>query len=759
MRCGGLIIGMIVVALYGGSGFAADAPPRRGIATAPVLVKADELQYDEQLGLTIAKGNVELDQANQILLADAVTYSQPNDTVTASGHVALLQPSGDVMFADYVELSDQMRDGFIKDIRLLLSDRSRLAGNTARRVAGVRTDIKRAVYSPCELCKEDPSRPPVWQIKAETVVHDKDLQLIEYYDATMEIDGIPVAYSPYFSHPDPSVKRASGFLAPVIGYGNTLGFHTTIPYYWAIAPDRDVTFRPLLTTGAGVALDTEYRQRFSNGVTIDNASLEAGGERVSSRPNGLGPPTGPVRWDVLGSGLWDVTDAWRAGYQVQRESDQTYMLRYHFPQLQQSVPATSYISPTNDLTTRAYAEYFGSNHYGNFDAESYQSLNPSFGDSIEPVVAPSLSYEWWTEPDNIGGRWQFAGSALNLLHRTGPEVRRLSAQGGWTLPFNGLIGDKFDFIANLRADGYSSDHVALTPNFVSVVNAFGQAIALPSNVNTTSAIAGRVFPQVELKWRYPWVRSDGGGSALIEPEAAFVASPKGENPARIPNEDSQGFEFDEMSLFVPNRLPGFDRVDSGRRVDYGIHGELNGPAYGNWETLIGQSYAFEQSNFFQPGSGLSTRLSDVVGRIAFTPNKTLDLVYRWRVDSHDFSLRREEMTAKMGPESLNGSFSLIDFRPIVGSTTIPAGEEIAATVTAELTRYWSVSASDTRALANGGQTVASDVALTYRDDCIAVIGSVVQSGISVGDVHPGVSVVLTLVFKNLGQVGERVLSE
>ncbi len=214
------------------AGRAADQPSRaRPVSNAPVLFNANEVQYDQDLGLIVAKGAVELDQGTQILLADAVTYNQRTDTVTASGHVSLLQPSGDITFADFAELRDDMRDGFIKDIRLLLSDRSRLAGNTARRVNGTRTEIRRAVYSPCELCKDDPTKPPVWQIKAETAIHDKELQIVEYRDAVMEIDGVPVLWSPYFSHPDPSVKRASGFLPPppatAIGSGRTRRFPIT----------------------------------------------------------------------------------------------------------------------------------------------------------------------------------------------------------------------------------------------------------------------------------------------------------------------------------------------------------------------------------------------------------------------------------------------------------------------------------------------------------------------------------------------------
>ena len=113
--------------------------------SAPILFQADEVQYDDQLGLTIAKGHVEISQGSQVLLADTVSYNQRTDTITASGHVSLLQPTGDVAFADFMELRDNFRDGFIKDVRMLLSDRSRMAGNTARRVGGTRTEVRRGV--------------------------------------------------------------------------------------------------------------------------------------------------------------------------------------------------------------------------------------------------------------------------------------------------------------------------------------------------------------------------------------------------------------------------------------------------------------------------------------------------------------------------------------------------------------------------------------------------------------------------------------
>jgi LPS-assembly protein len=745
IRGGAFLVGLAALAALPALAAGESGPPRQQ----PVLISADEVQYDQDLGLTVAKGHVELDQADDILLADTVTYNQRTDTVTASGHVAMLQPTGDVMFADFVELHDRMREGFIKDIRLLLSDRSRLAGNTARRVAGVRTTIRRAVYSPCELCQDDPTRPPVWQIKAEEVVHDKNLELVEYHDAVMEIDGVPVFYTPYFSHPDPSVKRASGFLSPTMGYGNTLGIHTTIPYYWDIAPDKDATIRPMITTSAGVVLETEYRERFANGVMVNDAAVEAGGARQTQNAGNVGPPTEPVRWDFFGNGDWDLSDQSRTGYQIQRESDQSFMLRYHFQ------------TPWNYLTTHLYAENFGLNSYGSITGDSYQSLSPIYGDSIEPIALPDAQYNWTSDVDPLGGRWHLTGSALDLLHHTGPEVRRVSTGAAWQLPFDGLIGDRFTFLASLRTDGYSADHVALSPSTQPVVNEFGETFQLPSNFNTTSTWAGRAFPQVALKWRYPWIEENNGNSVLIEPIAAIIAAPRGNNPASIPDEDSQGFEFDEADLFVPNRLPGYDRVDSGQRVDYGLHGEVNRADGQSLETLIGQSYAFETDDIFPVGSGLDTRLSDYVGRVVLSPDRFFDVFYRFRFNKTDLAAKRQEAGLDMGPTSLRVSASFIQSQANLSAITETAatGQQISGTVTAQLTRYWSIALTDTRGLGGSASTINSGLTATYHDDCFAVVTQVIQSGIRLGDVRPGVSVLLSLVFKNLGEVGERLLQQ
>ncbi len=722
-----------------------------GKSDAPVLFTADEVQYDQDLGLVIAKGHVELNQRDQVVLADTVTYNQKTDTVTASGNVSLLEPTGDIIFADYVELHDNLRDGFIQDVRMLMADGSRMAGNTARRVNGTRIEARRTVYSACDLCKDDPSKAPLWQIRAEKMTDDKELQIVEYRDAYMEIAGFPIVYFPYFSHPDPSVKRQSGFLAPSLGGGASIGFRSDIPYYWAIAPDKDATFRPIFTTKGGVVADGEYRQRWGFGNMTLEGSVAFDSESQSTDLINPPPPSPGLRGHFFGKGEFDLDQDWRTGFDIETASDLTYLLRYHFP-----------YPNSNFLNNRVYVEDFGEQSYLNISAFGYESLNPDVSTNIQPFVLPVVNYAWTSEPDGIGGRWTVQGNALDLVRLEGTDIRRASVGGSWRLPFDGAIGDRFTFTASVRGDSYYTDNLLLEP----------------SDTTARTELAGRVFPQAALEWHYPWVRHGDATSQIFEPIVAVVAAPNGGNPAKIPNEDSQGFEFDETSLFVPNRFPGFDRVDSGQRVDYGFRTGIYNDRFGSSTLVFGESYSLQNNDVFPEGSGLGDHRSDFVGRVTVSPAAYLDFLYRFRLDKDDFRLRRQEAGISTGPANLRLSLSYINYGAVPGISNLDTkGNQISANLTADLTRYWSVAVTDTRNVGDGGSvvntgvttannnalssvgtTINSGVALTYRDECTSVTTSLVQSGVRVGDVKPGYTVLVTFVFKNLGEFGEKAAS-
>lgn len=732
---------------------------------APIMLRADEVEYDEDLALTIARGNVEISQNGEVLLADTVTYNQRTDTITASGNVSLSQPTGEILFGNYLELRDAMNQGFAKDVRMLLADRSRLAANTARRTNGNRTELRRAVYSPCDLCREDPSAPPEWQLEARQIVDDQRLKLVEFRDATMELHGWPVFYTPYISVPEPTVKRASGFLAPSFGSSNTVGAHITIPYFLVLGPDKDITLEPRLTTKVGPVLGAEYRERFSNGELVAEGSLNY------SNPEGTENTGKIVRGNIDEHSVFDLNDTWRTGLDVQRVSDQSYLLQFGFgnPLL-------------NAEISRGYLEGFDPRGATDVDTYMFQPMLPGLGDTTQPIVLPVMNRNWQSEPDALGGRWNLNANLLNIVRVVGTQTRRLSLGSQWERSFKDGIGGQYLFTASLRGDAYSIGDLSPVSN-PELPSAYfpinGKPAAEPI---ATNFLTGRAFPQVGLKWSYPLIHPGPVLTPLVEPIVAVYAGPNGGNQRKIPDEDSLSFNYDDTDLFRPDRLAGYDILDTGQRVDYGAKFGLYDSTGGSYRVLVGQSYRAETNPFLPPGSGAERRLSDFVGRVVLSPSSYLDLIYRVRLASTNFAYREQQAAIITGPQNLRVSANYVLIpqqlpsevvtNPVTGQNVLYGKQEqLSFAVTAKLTRYWSLQGSETinlsgsANLVNGIATPQSNssslygtVAAIYQDECMAFIGALTQSGIRNGAVTPGVSVQFSVVFKNLGEIGGTVAS-
>jgi LPS-assembly protein len=759
----------VLLGLWCGTSFAGplDATKTSTANNAPMTFQADEVEYDQQLALTVAKGHVEISQGTQILLADVVTYNQRTDTVTASGHVSLMTPDGTVLFSDYMELRNSMNDAFADNVRMLMSDRSRLVANAARRTNGNRLDLRRVVYSPCDLCQDDPTKPPAWQFKARQVTDDKDLKRLEFRDATLEVDGWPVFYTPYLSAPDPSVKRQSGFMMPSFGGSSTLGAHLSLPYYLTLGPTADITLTPRFTTLAGQVLVGDYRQRFADGVMEDLFSIN------HSNVGSVNDPNVGTAWrgHVNATGVFDLDDTYRTGFSLQRVSDQTYLQRFSF-----ALPLL------NTEITRAYFEGFPKDGSLDVNAYLFEPLTPGLGDSTQPIVLPVINRNWQFKPDTIGGTLNVNANLLDIVRETGTQTRRLSLGGEWDKTFRDGIGGEYKFQASVRGDGYSINNLSLlsNPDLPTVYfsqNGAPAAVHVPYDFQT-----GRVFPQLGLTWNYPVVHRGPDFTFLVQPTVATFVGPSSGNKYIVPNEDSLGYEFRDSDLFRANRLQGYDLLDTGQRVDYGLNLGAYSANGGSYRMLVGQSYRAQPNPFLPPGSGADQRLSDVVGRVTLSPSSYLDMIYRFRLDKDTLDNRLQEVSLNAGPANfrVGASYLLIPAEQANQVITIPGSgqtilygkrEQATITATVKLTQYWSLSASDTLNLTNSSNIVNgvatpqsnsdslnASLAAIYQDECMAFIASITQSSIRNGDVTPGYSVLMSVVFKNLGELGGSVLS-
>lgn len=696
----------------------------------PALMRADQVTNDRDLGLIIAKGNVEVMQGERVLLADSISYNQKSDIITASGNVKLLEPSGEVIFADYMELRDEMRDGAIKQIRILLADNARIAASGGRRSGGTQTEMAKAVYSACDVCKEDPNRAPLWQVKAERVIHDQQAKDIEYHHARLEMFGIPVVYTPYFTHPDPTVKRKSGFLVPSYKSSNDYGTAIRAPYFWAISEDKDLTIDPIITTDEGPVLAGEYRQRF------DNGELEVSGSIVrADRDAGSGAAVytkeDVTRGHLFAKGRFDIDPTWRWGFDLQRTTDDTYLDKFDF-----------FEDPGNTLTSNAFIEGFRGRSYTAVNAYDFQDLREGEYDD-PPVILPLAKYYGLGEADRFGGRWSLNGDFRGLDQRDQSQSVRGSVKGGYSIPFSSELGYITTASVSVRADVYQVEHESQNDVL---------------NREQDDGVTGRIVPRASLDWRYPFARYGDIGTTIIEPTAAvFVAPTNGLNPADIRNDDSTVVEEDATNLFSEDRTPGLDRVEGGTRVAYGMKVGHYFTSNRQVELFLGQSYRLTRDEDLARETGIESSRSDYFGIIDLIPHRYVDINYNFALNDNDLKFTKNELGFNVGPSAfrLSGRYTFLSEPRNPDTSTL---EELTIGLSSQWDDNWYARVYTQQDLDGdadentGPGTLRTGLQVNYEDECFKLESTFVRSFLERTDVGKDDTIFFRFTFKTLGEV-------
>ncbi len=704
---------------------------------------ADEVGYDEDFGLYVARGHVEMQRDDKIVMSDVLTYNERTKTLTASGNVAILLPSGDTIFGSYADVSEDMDDGLIKDFRALLADDSRLAASSAQRINGNVLQLQNAVYTPCLPCKEDPSRQPIWQVKANSAVQDDVAQTVTYKNARMEMFGLPVFWTPYFQHPAPGVTRASGLLEPKFRFSSgDSGFQIAQPYFVTLGTDRDITVTPIVRVGgdpdpaAGVGL-LEYRERFRDGaIKLEgSATME---DRKGDDDRDI-EKNNDFRGHAAAVGLFEINRDWRWGGNLKAATDKTYLRQYY-------LGSPRWIE--NELWTEGFfgRSYFEARAMG-FQTTRKKQERPNrargnrYDDENAPIVLPSISYNYVSEPDSFGSYWGLNLGTANILREDGREYFRLSAKPSWKLPYTSPLGDIYELNFSLQSDLYVVNGTDPDSDLVD-----------PDGSDAIDDTVGRVFPQGSLKWRYPFVRPGQSITQIFQPIAQLVFAPDCCNTGNIPNEDSADLAWDTTRLFDPDRYSGNDRVDNGSRVNYGLQwlGYFN--EGGSAEVFVGQSLRFlgdSTSNYND--SGVDDDLSTVVGRLAISPKSWVSAAYDFEFDTDNGEMRRQVASASVGNEDLkiNGGYSYSD-QPSPWNDD----EEIYLGVTSEYFEYWKLSAGSSYSLEDDEFSLFRSE-IEYQDECFGATFSVFyQPDDSDRDEFNGdFTAFVQFRFTNLGNIG------
>ncbi len=709
-------------------GAGADALPQ-DTAGGQMLLQADQLVYDFDHEVVTAIGNVQMYYKGYTLDADRISYDQKSGRLIATGGIRMLDPSGNLTTTDRLDVTDDFRDGFVGSLNLITTDRTRFTAQTAERRDGTLTIFRRGVYTACEPCLEHPERPPLWQIKAARIIHNEKDHRIYYENARLEFFGIPIAYMPIFFHPDPTVKRKSGFLVPSVLQSDALGFGVTTPFFWNLAPNYDVTFSPTILSRQGLLMQAQWRQRMMNG----SYSIQLAGifqNDPEAFVNNGEPLSGDrdLRGAARTQGAFSLSKNWSFGWDIDFSTDRTFNRDYKIPGAQAGeLPSTVYLNGMNDR------DYFAaSGYFIRVQREDTEETLPN-GDvyvhddqAEQAFVHPVVDRNYVVDKPIFGGELRL-DSNLASLTRDKSDIRHPPAPFS---PYYAGVAGSFTRATN-RASWKRRlilpGGQLVTP--FSYVQADADWIASddPAAGLTNSGATGRVMPAVGVEYEWPFLATLGSTTHTFGPKVQVIARPNEVHAGSLPNEDSQSLEFDDTTLFKWDKFAGYDRQEGGTRANLGLLYQGLFPNGASIDAVMGRSYQLAGTNSFSlqdhaltgVGSGLETRKSDYLARVTLNTGFGLAVTGRGRFDDQDLTLNRLDLSATGGYGHSSAGVDYTYMRESPASGIFTRREELSTAAAVGITDNWSLLGSLVFDL--GKNSLVSDsLGVAYADDCFSV---------------------------------------
>ena len=678
-----------------------------------IYFQANQIENNQELQTITASGDVNIVRDNMTLKADKVIYNQKEDIIVAVGNVVLMDRNGNVVFSDYIELRDRMSEGEMKNIKMILSDKSRVSANRARKLSDNRKIMYHATYSPCDVCT--PTSDPLWQLRASKVTHDANAKDLHYQNARLEVKGVPIFYTPYLSHPDPSVKRRSGFLAPTLYSNSYLGAALQPRYFINISEHEDFTFTPIISSERGIVWGGNYRKYFTNG------ELDAEGTFLDDTDNDQ------RRGHLYMKGRYEVNDFWVASSDINYASSGAYLKDLSLPKKDDAW-----------LVSDAKLQGFDNRNFASVEAYYYKLVSSDIQRLDKPYVVPVITYENVGEVQPYGAYTKNTLDFASIFREEETKSQRATMINAWILPYTSPYGEKYRLQASLKSDLYYVENY------------------LNHNNDTFDGATGRMLPQVGLEWKLPFVRAGEKTRQILEPTIVAVAAPNGGNKeTKIPNEDSLYQELDDTNVLSLNRHSGYDRNDTGSRVSYGLNWSAYGEKTGRVSAFVAQTYNVKAEENFQHDK--EDNFSDYVGRIYAAPHEYLDFNYRFRLDKESYELNYSEFSLQAGPPILNTHIAYIYLQEDANAAIQGYDErkELYTALGSQLTRDWSINIYNRQDLTTDGGSLEYGGYLTYEDECLKLITNLRRNNSNDPDYEGGFEINFTFVLKTLGGFGSK----
>ena len=691
--------------------------------------EADRVEYGNDTEIVNATGSVVLVQGEQSVRSDAVTWNRKTGQIVATGNVRAVDRDGNLLLTDRVELTDELKAGMIENLLLVLREGGRIAADKGVRDDAGRIVLTNAAYTACAV--EDTrgcAKKPSWRINARQVTYDPTNQRVRYDGARLEIFGISIPL-PFLAH-STNGSAGSGVLPPSLRFSRSNGAEIEGGYYLRLSESRDLTLTGHVYSEVLPMIAAQYREL----TDIGAYQITGYATRSSRLPIDQVTPTSreAFRGAIDANGRFQFSPEWSLTTSTRLTTDRTFLRRYD-------------ISRDDRLRNTLQLERIDPDSYLSIAGWATQTLQVGVNQGQVPIALPAIDYRKRLTVPVIGGKVELQANSLGIIRGDGQDSQRAFAGARWDLRKITVAGIDATLTALVRGDVYHSDE-----NFLTATAAY----------RGTPGWQARGVALAAVDVKYPLVGAFLGGTQILTPRIQIVASPPIDN-FDIPNEDSRAIELEDTNLFALNRFPGYDRVEDGNRVTYGLDWLFERPEW-RVSSTIGQSYRLtNKPSIFPDGTGLTSRTSDIVGRTQVRYREFVSLTHRYRLDKDGFAVRRNEIDATIGSHKTYVELGYLRLnRDIAAFEDLQDREELRVAGRVAFARYWSVFGSgvfnltdrneDPSFTSDGFEPLRTRVGVAYADECLEMSFTYRRDYVSTGDARKGNSFIVRFALKNLG---------
>ena len=520
------------------------------------------------------------------------------DEIIKAKDVTLKDDLGNISFLE--SFFGSMNDGsfYGKDIKLNFKkdafnnskNEPRIYGNAVSSNKNI-SKISKGVFTTCK--KRD--KCPPWVLKAEEIIHDKNKKIINYKNAWLEIYDKPVIYFPKFFHPDPTVKRQSGFLAPNFSDSGNTGTSLLVPYFKVLDVNKDLTFKPRFFANKNLLLQSEYRQVEKNFNHIMDFGIFTAELNNNSEPS---------KSHFFSNSILNFNNKFFENSDLEinfeQVSNDTYIKKFK--------PESSLIN--NENLMHNYFEYKGFSEDSSLflTIESYEDLTKQKSDRYE-YIYPNLEFTKEYLSAQIPGSFSLNSNFYQKQYETNKYRQSLITDLIYT------SDSKIDLKGTIR------DFKILLKNPNTVQR---------SGSNNEDETKTKLLSNLMYSVSYPLKKEGALYDNFLKPKLSFRYSPN--NTKNITNEDRR-LGVNNINSF--NRLSFSDGVEGGQSLTAGLDYQMKNKL-GEEKILfnLSQVYRDKENEDLPIKSTLNKKYSDIIGKVKFNLFDNLNFEYDFMIDNN-----------------------------------------------------------------------------------------------------------------------------